>query len=189
LNVPQQFTQGDTVAWQESVDGYSSADGWALALVLVRIGDAPVTVEATAADGGGFSLELTAATTANMEPTAYSWAARVTKDTARHTVASGQLSVLPDIGAVGADGFDGRSWAEQALEAVEAALLGVASKRHQAHTVQLPEGGTRQVQYLSHGELLTVRDRLRAEIASARQEKNLAENGHNAAGIVRARFR
>lgn len=117
---------GDSLRLTRTLPDHRPADGWVLHLRLVprAAGAQPIALQAQPA-GDAHQLGATAAATATWTPGAYGWSAWVQREaptgTERHTVASGQVTVLPDPQAA-APGVDTRSSARRALDDCRAAL-------------------------------------------------------------------
>lgn len=120
MNVSQ-IIAGDTLQFTTAVPDYPASDGYTLTYRLVpRVAGTAITFDATAS-GDDYAISVAAAATSAWAAGEYAWHAYVTKDGARYTQGSGQITILPDPAAVAA-GTDSRTQAEIALAAARAAL-------------------------------------------------------------------
>jgi hypothetical protein len=156
---------GDTLDFTVEVPDYPASDGWTLKYRLTprftSPVQAPIPLEATAnADGERYDIEAGPGTTAAWEAGAYTWARWVEKAGARQTLdESGQLEVKADP-ALTAQGYDARSHARKMLDAINAAMEAFSIGVKQ-YTI-----GSRSMTKQDIPELLTLRDRYRAEVAN-----------------------
>lgn len=116
--MPSSFSKGSTVTYARTVLDYPATSGWGL---TVYIAGRSVLTKAASASGADFSITLTAADTAGLEPGVYTWLERASKGAEVYDVARGTLSVTPDLATAAAG--DLQSFDEKALAIVEAALL------------------------------------------------------------------
>jgi hypothetical protein len=153
---PRYLTAGDTWTWTRSLSDYSAADGWVLSYALssaTRL----ITITATAS-GSDHLVSVPPATTDDYVAGDYQWQSYVTKSGARYMLATGTLTVRPNL-AVATAGYDSRSAAAKALAAIESYLT---TGNLQAARVEI-EG--RAIQYHPLKDLYEIRDRLSAEVA------------------------
>jgi hypothetical protein len=121
---PTTVRAGTTITWtRDSTDTPPSA-GWSLDYAL-RNADAALDLTASGA-GNTYTVSVDAATSGGWLAGTYAWIAIATKAGVKVEVATGALTVLPNLAAPGA--LETRSFARQLLDAVEATLLGRASK-------------------------------------------------------------
>lgn len=173
---PASVNAGDTVKWSRAFVDYSAADGWTLTYTFVNAGN---RFQATATpSGGAFLVNVGATTTADWVAGAYDWRAQVSNGTEIYTVDAGRMTVLPAFGAA----VDARTQARRSLEAVEAVLEGRASSSVQEYQI-----AGRQLRHMSIPDLLTLRDRLRADVAAEDAAAGLAA-GLPARGRIQVRF-
>jgi hypothetical protein len=92
---PSFFSAGDTVTWKKTVSDYPPADGWTLTY-KIRSATAVYTVVCTTS-GTDYLATILAAASAVMVAGVYSWVAYVTKTGEQHTIATGTVTILPDI--------------------------------------------------------------------------------------------
>lgn len=89
---------GDTWTWRRAFDDYSSQDAWVLSYAMV--GPGAVRWDATwavAEVDGGWLVTMPATQTAGIPAGAYQWIARVAKAGEVVTVATGALTVEPNL--------------------------------------------------------------------------------------------
>lgn len=173
--VPAELRIGDTARWTRSLSDYPASAGWALAYTLVS-GTAAHSFSASAA-GDDFKIDVPAATTATWAAGRYQLQEYVTNGADRHTIGTTPLRLLPNLAVVGAGGADLRSHARKVLDAIEAWL------DTRAPTSASFQVAGRTLSNYPLPELLTLRDRYRAEVL---REDRLA-SGHGA-GKLLARF-
>jgi hypothetical protein len=119
---PTSARAGDTWAWTRESYDYP-APSWVLTYTLYS--SAAVISFAAAADGTIHSVSLAPATTAAYTAGRYDWVAHVTDGTDRYQVASGVITVLPDVAEAAT--YDGRSHARKMLDAINALIEGRAT--------------------------------------------------------------
>jgi hypothetical protein len=122
---PSRLRAGDSVAWVESLPGFSPADGWTLAYSISNPTKA-LQVQATPL-GGDFQVSISSAVSATLTPGSYTLIGYVSKAGQRHSLTETLLTVIPDVTAA----VDRRSQAERTLEAINALLEGKASDDQQ----------------------------------------------------------
>jgi hypothetical protein len=176
---PTKLVAGDAAKWTKNLPQYLPADGWVVTYAIVKAG---VRYAVTASDNGDGThlVSVTAATTALWEPGAYHWQAYATKASERYTVAAGALTVVANFAAGAADG---RSHVARTLDALEAVLEGRASSDQLAYSI-----GGRSISKMTPEQLLTWRDKYRAELAAETKAAALAAGIGASNGTVRVRF-
>ena len=152
---PSSANAGDTWRWTRTLADYPASAGWALSYTLINAA-AKITINATAS-GDDHAVTVAAATTAGYAPGTYDWRARVTRSGEVYTVGEGRLTVR---NAFSGATFDARTHARKTLEAIEAVIEGRASSEVSYYMI-----GNRQLRYMTPAELLTLRDKYRAEVA------------------------
>jgi len=164
-NEPATLRAGDTIAWTRAVPDYT-ADSWTLK--YQARGQAGGFTITAAADGAEYLVTVPAATSAAYPPGRYRWVAWVEAGSNKHTVATGEWDVLPDLRTadVGSP-FDGRSQARRTLDAIEAVIENRATTDQMAYSI-----AGRSLQRMSVADLLLLRDRykgmVQAEVAADR---------------------
>jgi hypothetical protein len=151
---PDIIVAGDTAKWQRSLEDYPANQSWVLTYTLVST--AQRYTFSAAASGADHLVTVAAATTATWVAGTYTWRAQVSKAGEVYTVGTGSLRVRPSF----ATATDGRSHARKTLEAIEAVIEGRANSEVSYYMI-----GNRQLRYMTPAELLTLRDRYRAEVA------------------------
>lgn len=174
---PSTITAGDTVTWTKSLASYPATAGWTLAYAL-RNAVTAIDIQATAS-GADHLVSLPAATTANYAAGAYRWYAFVSNqgETERHTVATGSLTVLPDL--LAATSYDARSHARKVLDAIEAVLEKRASRDQEEITIN-----GNAIKKSPIADLLRLRSTYQALVAS----EEAAERLSSGAGVGRGRL-
>lgn len=152
---PTTANAGDTWRWTRTLADYPASAGWALSYTLINAA-AKITINASAS-GDDHAVTVSAATTAGYAAGSYDWRARVSKAGEVYTVGEGRITVR---NAFGGATFDARTHARKTLEAIEAVIEGRASSEVSYYMI-----GNRQLRYLTPAELLTLRDKYRAEVA------------------------
>lgn len=174
---PATLLAGDTAAWLITLGDYPATEGWSLAYTLINSAS-KITFSSTAA-GNTHAVNVPAATTATWVAGSYTWRCQAIKAAEAYTVASGTLQVQ---GAFTAATLDARSHARKALDAVEAYL-----ENPQNLSAASYEIAGRKLQRLSIPDLLTLRDRYRAELATETARARIARGLPNP-GRVMVRF-
>jgi len=159
----EELIAGDTLDFLDSVPEYPPADGWTLKYQVVprftTPTQAPITLTASTS-GSDYRVQEAAGITASWKPGAYTWARWVEKaGPIRQSLGNGQLEVKTDPAAA-VQGYDGRSHARKMLDAINAAMEAFSIGVKQ-YTI-----GSRSMTKQDIPELLTLRDRYRAEVAN-----------------------
>lgn len=163
---PETIVAGDTLAWTCTVADYPAGDGWTLRYSLVSA-TASIAI-ASSASGDDHAISVPAATSADWAAGTYRLVAYVTNAVdERHTLYSGQIVIKPNLAAA-ASGLDVRSTARKALDAVDAWIAG------RDLAVAEYEIAGRRMKYIPMPELLRLRSRLQAEVASEAAADRLA---------------
>ena len=163
---PASVTAGDTIQWKRTLPDYPAASGWVLKYRLINAaGKIDITASASGAD---HLVNIAIATSAAWPAGAYDWQAFVEKAGERYTVGYGRITVKPNLAAQSA-GYDTSSQARKVLEAIEAVLEGRASQSHQDMEV-----AGRRIRHFSFAELLSLRDKYRAEARAEEAAENLS---------------
>lgn len=123
--IPAQFTAGDSVIWTDTVfvdpsGGTGDSTNYALQYVFAGLMIAPITV-ASVAQGSAWQTTISKAVSATFAAGDYSWEAQASSTANRFTLATGRVTVKPDLAAVGL-GYDGRTQAEIALDQARSAF-------------------------------------------------------------------
>lgn len=171
LNIPRTITAGDSVTWDDTIDGFSTVD---YSLTWALRGATALDLTALSIDDFSFRTRITAVQSAGFNPGFYYWQAVVTEiadNTQRTTIGSGHVEVLPNLSAVSGT-YDGRSTAEKQLAAVESTIQ---SRLNGTHVDRYSIGG-RELWRTPLSELTALRDQLRSQVA---REQSAAGNGAN----------
>ena len=152
---PARFTAGDTIRWLKCLPDYLPAEGWQLVYTLLNA-TGKITFNAIAS-GADHLVSVAALTTAGWAAGDYAWRAQVVRAGEAYTVASGTCTVQP---AFSAATLDARSHARKTLANIEAYLENPGSISSHKYEI-----AGRMLQRFPLPELLTLRDRYRAEVA------------------------
>ncbi len=173
---PARLVAGDTAKWLRSLPDFPASAGWVLTYRLVNAGAAYSFT--TTASGDDHLVNVLAATTTGWAAGDYSWRAQAGLAGEVFTVGSGQIVIEPAFGAA----IDARSTARQSLDAVEAMLMGRASSGVAEYQI-----AGRQLRHIPIPELLTLRDRLRMDVARE-DAANAVARGAGVPGRIAVRF-
>ena len=159
---PSAAVAGDTWTWTDTSSDYPASEGWVLAYRIAGPDVVTWSSGYVAASGDTSTVTIPAATTASLRAGSYRVVATYTLSGARYSVECARLTVTanPDTLAAG----DTVSWAETTLAAIESFLGGHLEGGVQSYMV-----GQRQLQHIALGELITMRNNLRAEVAAQRR--------------------
>lgn len=177
MAAPTTLVAGDTLSWSTSLPDYPATAGWVLTWRLVPTTGTPYTITCSAS-GADHLANVAPATTAAYAPGRYTLSGTVSLSGARYTVATGQITVTPDLGAVTA-GVDTRSSARQALDACDEMLRTFGEKAY----LQSIAIGDRAKTFRSPGDFLAYRSRLQAEVAREQAAVTRAAGGANPARL------
>lgn len=158
---PTIFTAGDTVKWTRDLPDYLSGDGWVLTYAF-RNGAGKFDATASGA-GATHSVTIAAATTKQVSPGVYQWAAYVTKAAAseRYEIARGAVVVLQNMAEAAA--VDTRTTARKAVDDLRAAM---AVMRSSGGRVQRYRIGDREMEFSSIGDMLKLLRYWESQVAS-----------------------
>ena len=137
-----------------------------------------------AAEGDGWRITVPSSTTTGFDAGTWTWQAVATYSSEQYTAGRGQFTVKAT--AVYSDqpgAFDDRSRAEIDLEKVETAIRTLAS----GGMVQEYTIGSRSLKKYKMGELLQLRDNLKAEVDRERRAEKVRQGLGNP-GVTRVRF-
>lgn len=156
---PEEIIAGDRIAWKRSDlnTDYSNAL-YTLSYVLRLEGGGATSYTITAtASGTDYLVEVASVTTAAYTAGRYQWQAYITRtsDSARVTLESGSLEIVPNRSASTADP---RSHAKIVLDAVEAVLENRATKDQMSYSI-----AGRSLSRMPIADLLVFRDKYKAE--------------------------
>lgn len=147
MTLPTSLRAGDTYSQLVELDDYLASAGWVLKSRFVpRAGGSAIELTA-AAEGDAHRLTATAAATAAWVLGDYSAAQWVEQGAEIYTVATGQLTILPNLRAI-AGATDTRSQAEIALAAARAAFAAWTPTQRRYKI------GEREMEFNSSAEIL-----------------------------------
>ena len=155
-SIPATIRAGDSLDAVWTLGDYPATAGWVVRLTLIN---STARYQSTAIGSGStHTLAVIASVSAAWVAGQYAWAIDATLGTARHTLASGSVQVLPDLVAVST--LDTRSNYRKALDAAETALATHGARAYLAGI----EMGDRKQTFANPGEFLSFISRLRAEV-------------------------
>lgn len=152
---PAQLIAGDSAKWLKSLPDYLPADDWQLSYTLVNA-TGKITF-AAGAEGDAHLVNVAPSVTTAWPAGIYTWRAQISNGDEAHTVASGTIKVAPTFGT---DTLEARSFARQALANVEAYLLNPQNLTAASYSI-----AGRTLSRIGSAELLTLRDKYKAEVA------------------------
>lgn len=176
---PVRITAGDSAAWVRTFADYPASAGWVLTYTLINA-QGKQTV-AAAADGDAHRVTLAAAGTASWVPGVYAWTAAVAMGSDRHTVAAGQIEVLPNFAA--AAQLDTRTPARKALDAADALMATYGAKAY-VHAYNIDGRGQT---FHKPADFLAWRSTLQAEVRREEAAAGIAA-GRRPRNMVYVRF-
>jgi len=179
--LPSAIYAGDTLLFEVSVDGFSSADGWSLSYYFRHRLGSVVNLTSTAGTSGAHLFNIPADVTATWSDGDYFGVARVSDGTNLRTVCETRLEVKKQLSEQAAD-YDTRSHAEKCLDAIEAVMEGRASKDIINTTI-----AGQSVARLSPEQLVYWRNYYRSEVSNEHAAID-AENGKASGRNILARF-
>ena len=153
---------------------YKPVDSWALKYAL-RLLDAStqqattdnLAITATAdANNTGWTILVTAATTAPLGPGRWSWLSYVEKSGVKREIASGELTLQPDLTAITAANL--RSHAQKTLDVIEAALEGRLASDLETYMI-----AGRSVTKIPVRDLLRLRNQYRAQVRAEKYPERM----------------
>ena len=187
--VPKLVYAGDTVifdvpAFTNSVGTQIDSGTYTLKwYARTNVNHEGATITGTA-QGDGWRITVPAATTTDFDAGTWTWQAVATYSSEQYTAGRGQFTVKAT--AVYSDqpgAFDDRSRAEVDLEKVETAIRTLAA----GGMVQEYSIGGRNLKRYKMGELLQLRDNLKAEVDRERRAEKVRQGLGNP-GVTRVRF-
>ena len=187
--VPELIYAGDTVifdvpAFTNSIGTQIDSNTYALkwyARTNVTHEGATIT---GVAEGDGWRITVPSSTTTGFDAGTWTWQAVASYSTSQYTAGRGQFTVKATAVYTGQPGaFDDRSRAEIDLEKVETAIRTLAS----GGMVQEYTIGSRSLKKYKMGELLQLRDNLKAEVDRERRAEKVRQGLGNP-GVTRVRF-
>ncbi len=146
---PTEVTANDAITWRRTLVDFPPSEGWELSYALR--GPALLDITATA-DAGGYLVSNSAPATSGE----YYLQGYVTRNTERHTVYSGNLTVKPDLSAITTGTYDGRSRVKRTLDAIDAVLENRASQDELQLEINTGTS-SRRLARIPHDQLLKLR--------------------------------
>lgn len=163
-------TAGDTLTFLTELPDYPASSGWSVEhKLLPRTGSATAITLTSAASNDAHRTTASAADTASWTAGTYGWVAYAKKTGERHTIAQGEIVIKPDP-AGGATNLDNRTHAARTLEAIESVIEGRAT----SSTAEYEIAG-RKLKHIPIPELLTLRDRYKAEATCEQSARDVAQ--------------
>jgi hypothetical protein len=163
---PTSINAGDTLTWQKSLADYP-APTWVLKYRLINAaGKVDITAAASNTD---HLVSVLAAVTATWVAGSYAWTAWVETATARATVGSGTIRVLPNLAALTA--YDARSDAALIVDQLMAAYKTYTAS--QGHVAEYEIAG-RKMKYRSSAEILDALNHWKAILAAEKRAERMA---------------
>jgi hypothetical protein len=181
IDMPREFTAGDSLAFTQSLPAYPAPD-WQLSIVLHNA-TAALAIESDP-DGESHAVNEASAITSGWPAGRYDWTAYVTgPQDARATLETGAIIIRPDPAGT-SDPLDLRTHARKMLDALEAALEGRATSG-QVDTLRTTFGDRNLER--DPGKLMELRDKYRMEVRREDQAAALAR-GERVSHHVKVRF-
>lgn len=189
ISVPEIIYAGDTIIFDvpaftdpvgENVDSGTYTLVW-----YARTNTASEGASITGvAEADGWRITVPSSTTTAFDAGLWTWQAIATSGALQYTAGRGQFTVKATLEYAGTPGaFDDRSRAEIDLEKVEAAIRTLA----EGGVVQEYTIGNRSLKRYKMGELLQLRDALKAEVDRERRAEKVRQGLGNP-GVTRVRF-
>lgn len=167
IKIPAKITAGDSIYWKRTLTDYPASAGWVLKYTLINSA-IKINITSTASIDDHV-VSVAAATSAAYAAGNYAWQEYVEKSTERYTLATGQVTILPDLAGQAA-GFDARSTARKTLDLIEAAML---AQGKNAWTQEYEIAG-RRMKFRSVGEFLQFRSKLQQEVKAEERAGRIA---------------
>lgn len=136
---PAALIAGDTVTIDRVYGDVPTGAGWTVTLTLVSLDGSTVTATATE-QGAAFRFALTAATSANLDTGAHTFAVTAAQSGARYTIERGTITVDGDPTSGTTGSTSALAHVERVIAACEARLEGKVTDDVQMY--QLPDGIT-----------------------------------------------
>lgn len=174
-SVPSSITAGDSFSWLTSISDYPASDGWSLLFVIINAAS-KISLTSTA-ESDDHLISIAAAVSAEYLAGDYKYSCYVTDGTDRYSVASGDITILPDLSEQST--YDGRSLAEVCLENIEAVLQNKATQDNMSYSI-----GGRSLSKYSWEELISARNYFRTEANAAKRKAS----GKAQTNLIKLRF-
>lgn len=154
ITIPN-FRKGDSVTWKTELPS-DYHDGWLL--VWAVRGENQLDITASQTPDKSFQSIITTTQSNGLTEGLYHWAAAVTKDDQRITLADGQVRVEADLFSISSV-YDGRTTAQKMLDEVNQAITLVSSGAKASYRIK-----EREFTYQTLPDLIRWRDKLRIEV-------------------------
>lgn len=174
-DIPTEIRAGDTLSFTRTLSDYPASAGWSLSYVLINA-SGKITLSSTP-DADVHSFTVAAGDTASYSPGDYKFVSFIIKNTTRHTVDQGSVTILPDL--ISETVMDGRSHAEICLANIETVLAGKATADNYSYSI-----AGRSLSKYSWEELIAARNYYRVEVG---KEKRKA-SGKTQTNLIKMRF-
>jgi hypothetical protein len=176
MTVPATIRAGDTVTWVEpaalDLEGNAATSvAWAFTTFLrFNAASEGASVTGTARADGGWSMAISATTSAAFNAGIWDWQSRIASGATVITVGSGSVQVLPSLSYAGSPAaFDGRSEAQVELDEVRAAIRKIINKRAKIIVI-----GIRRYEAADLGQLMQRESQLKAIVAREKAAEKVA---------------
>ena len=180
---PSQIVAGDRVSWKRTDFGTDYAPtAYALTYSARLESSGGTEISITASESGlDYIVEVGASTSAAYTVGVYHWQAYITRsaDSERITVDTGTWEVIANRDAATTDP---RSHVKKVIDAIEAVIEGRASQDQMGYAI-----AGRSLSRTPVADLLTLRDRYRAEYVRIQREERIL-NGQGHTGRILTRF-
>ncbi len=176
---PALIVAGDSVSWTKTIPLYLASDGWTLTYSFQKLGStsAPITIEADPS-GADYLVELDATDTDNWPAGNYVLTGYVDDgSTARHTVLSGSIQIVPNPAAA-----LGSTHASRTLALIDLAIEGRIPQGMQQYSI-----AGQQVTKISIKDLVSLRS-IYAEWVRTENTQDRLNRGLTNTRNVYARF-
>lgn len=177
LNIPNKIRAGDSLKKTVVLANYS-ATTWTLTIKIVN--SIKIYSFVASPNGDDHEINVTAATTADWVSGKYKYIASISDGTDKYTIETGAFEVLKNLDS--GVPTDERAHVEKVLESIEAVLEGKATKDH----LEVSFNG-RSITHLSPEQLLSWRDKYRAELRSIERAARVSR-GLASGKIIKVRF-
>lgn len=115
---PTSLYKGSTLAFTKTLADFPATDGWELTYAIRPLDSGAIFITAVA-DGAGFLINETAATTATWAVGRHAMIGYVTSNAGTHIVYDGEIEVRPNPADTQSVTFDNRSYLERILDQLE----------------------------------------------------------------------
>lgn len=175
---PDTLRAGDNLQFYKTLPDFLPADGWTLKYNLRGKSIIDFTAGTNGAD---HYVNVTAATTRDWQPGAYSLRGYVTDGTNIYTVITGMIEITDDFVDVN-ETFDPRSHAKRTLELIESALEGRIPNGMENYSI-----AGRQISKIPIKDLRQLYDKYKQDVIMEDQAAKIAK-GLNSGRNILARF-